>query len=299
MKRVLVTGARGFIGSHCLPELLARGYEVHAVSTRDVPSADGVVWHRADLHDSAQRALLMAAVAPTHLLHLAWYVVPGKLITAPENVDWVASSLALVRSFIEAGGQRITLSGSGYEYDWKYGYCVESVTPAQPDTLYGIAKRSLHDLTDAMAAQAGITSANGRVFFLYGPNEHPDRLVPAIIRSLLRGETARSSHGLQIRDYLYVSDVAGALVALLDGDVRGSVNIGSGVPVTLKEIILKIGAAMGRADLIALGALPARANDVPLVVASVDRLTKEVGWRHRVGLDEGLDRTIQWWKDNA
>ena len=299
MKRVLVTGARGFIGSHCLTELLARGYDVHAVSTRDMPSADGVVWHRANLHDAAQIAPLLHESAPTHLLHLAWYVVPGKLITAPENVSWVVTSIALIRAFIEAGGQRITLAGSGYEYDWTHGYCTESVTPAIPDTLYGIAKRSLNDLTSAMAAQAGISSSNGRVFFLYGPNEHPDRLVPAIIRSLLRGDTARSSHGLQIRDYLYVSDVAGALVALLDGHVQGAVNIGSGVPVSLRDIILRIGAAMGRPDLLAIGALPARANDMPLVVANIDRLTKEVGWQHRVGLDEGLDRTIQWWKSNV
>jgi nucleoside-diphosphate-sugar epimerase len=296
MKRVLVTGARGFIGSHCLPELQARGFEVHAVSTHEVPAAAGVVWHRADLHDPAQIGPLMSAVKPSHLLHLAWYVVPGKLIASPANIDWVVSSLGLVREFLKAGGRRITVSGSGYEYDWRYGYCVESLTPTQPDTLYGLAKRDLHDLADAMAKDAGGTLANGRVFFLYGPNEHPDRLVPAIIRAVLRGEQAKSSHGLQIRDYLYVGDVASALVAILDSDVTGAVNVGSGVPVTLKEIILKIGAMLGRPDLIALGALPARANDLPLVVASIERLTKELGWQPRVSLDEGLDRTIQWWK---
>ena len=147
-KRVLLTGASGFIGRHCLRPLQARGFEVHAVS-RTAPTGDdsGAVWHSADLLQPGAAAALLATVQPTHLLHLAWFVVPGKLITAPENFDWVRASFELVRDFADAGGKRLAVCGSGYEYDWSYGYCSERLTPAVPNTVYGACKHALNLMT--------------------------------------------------------------------------------------------------------------------------------------------------------
>ena len=103
-KRVLVTGATGFIGSHCLVPLLQRGYEVHAVSTKSGMKAESsIIWHQADLLDGSAAGRLMEAVKPTHLLHLAWYVVPGKLISSDLNFDWVHSSMELLRVFQQQG----------------------------------------------------------------------------------------------------------------------------------------------------------------------------------------------------
>ena len=98
MKRVLLTGATGFVGRHCLQPLLERGYEVHALTSRPVPTTeqDGVHWHLLDL--LAPRPLSLEQIQPTHLLHLAWYAVPGKYWTSPENVRWVEASLALLRA---------------------------------------------------------------------------------------------------------------------------------------------------------------------------------------------------------
>jgi nucleoside-diphosphate-sugar epimerase len=296
MKRVLLTGAGGFIGSHCIEPLVARGYEVHAVSrvprTGDVR---GATWHVADLLAPGAAAALVDAVKPTHLLHLAWYVVPGKLITAPENFDWVTASLQLVRRFAEAGGQRAAVCGSGYEYDWNHGYCTEGLTPCVPDTVYGACKHALHEMLRTSAAQQKLSLAWPRVFFLYGPAEHPQRLVSSVIRSLLAGEPAKASHGRQIRDYLHVQDVADGLVAVLDADVQGPINVSSGQATTLREIVLTIGRLTGHPELIQLGALPARANDVPLVVGANARATA-MGWSPRHDLESGLRHTIEWWR---
>jgi len=106
MKRVLVTGAAGFVGRQCLPILLARDYEVHAVSRKGRgPGVPGVVWHKADLL-AGGGINLIAAVRPTHLLHLAWDVRPGLFWTSPENLAWVESSFGLVDAFARHGGQR-------------------------------------------------------------------------------------------------------------------------------------------------------------------------------------------------
>src|SRR5882672_1848487 len=118
-RTALLTGASGFVGRPALTALMARGFRVHAVS-RLIPSEipAGVAWHKTDLLDLAQRRSLMEKVRPSHLLHLAWYVEHGRFWTAPENDEWVAASLDLMRLFTEEGGRRIVFTGSCAEYDW-------------------------------------------------------------------------------------------------------------------------------------------------------------------------------------
>lgn len=299
MNRVLITGGSGFIGYHCLRPLLDRGYEVHAVAGRSTPPEGhpSVHWHQVDLLAQHAPAELIERVQPTHLLHLAWYVAPGKLITAEANFDWVSASLALLRSFVTAGGVRAVVSGTAYEYDWNYGYCSEDLTPTKPNTVYGACKRALQMMVDELASVRGLSSAWARIFFLYGPREHRDRLVASVIRSLLRGQPALCSHGLQMRDYLHVQDVADAVVALLDSDVSGPVNISSGRPVQLSEIVSSIGRLLERPELIRLGAIPSRANDSPWVVGNNSRLVGELGWKPQLDLESGLRQTINWWDD--
>jgi nucleoside-diphosphate-sugar epimerase len=300
MKKVLVTGARGLIGRHSFPALLSRDYEVHALSKSVVGERHaGVTWHAADLMDASRVAALMAEVRPTHLLHFAWVTAHGKYWTSEENLPWVRASLELLQQFARGGGERVVMAGTCAEYDWRYGYCSEHLTPLAPATLYGRCKHALQLMLDGFARQFSTSAAWGRIFFLYGPQEHEDRIVAHVIRSLLRGERARCSHGNQIRDFLYTVDAAEAFVALLESDVRGAVNIASGQPVTLKELIYKIADRLDGRDLIDLGAIAAARDEPPLLVADVTRLKKEVGWSPRFNLDEGLGHSIDWWKSRA
>jgi nucleoside-diphosphate-sugar epimerase len=146
------------------------------------------------------------------------------------------------------------------------------------------------------AQDANISTAWGRLFFVYGPHELERRLVPSVVLALLQAKPALCSHARQIRDYLYVEDAAEAMVALFTSDVEGAVNIASGIPIRLSEIIWRIAAKVGAPELVQLGALETPPNEAPLVVADVRRLTEDVGWRPRYALDEGLDRTIRWWQ---
>lgn len=296
MPRVLVTGASGFIGFHCLEPLVARGYDVIAVHSASKPeSVQGVTWVQANLLDRRAVSDLIARFTPEKLLHAAWYVEPGKLISSPLNLDWCAATLHLVRDFREAGGQRFAVAGSAYEYDWSSGTCREDVTPLTPDTLYGAAKNGLREILRGYALSSGLSLGWGRIFFVYGPRENPRRLVSSVALSLLKGEPALSSNGEQLRDYMHVADVGAGLAALLDSDAQGDFNIASGEAVTIRSIIEELGVASGRSNLLRIGALPARANDVPLVVADVEKARREIGWEARIGLQQGLKQTFDWW----
>ena len=298
-KRVLLTGATGFIGRHVVGELVDRGYEVHAVTQRpSPPTRNGISWHRADLLDPATPTALVEKTKPTHLLHLAWYAEPGAFWTSGANVLWLEASLRLVRAFVAAGGHRAVVAGSSAEYDWTAaGRCSEQLTPVAPATLYGQCKASLHAVADRFCRTSGLPAPGwGRVFFLYGPHEHPDRLVSSVAKALLEARPALCTDGRQVRDFLFSVDVAGAFAALLDSDVEGPVNIASGTPVTVADEARLVARATGGEDLLQLGAVSARAGDPPYLVAEVGRLRDEVGFVPRFTVEEGIRASVDWWR---
>jgi nucleoside-diphosphate-sugar epimerase len=299
VKRVLVTGATGFVGRWTLEELLDRGYEVHACGFGDpVPTTRPVHWHPGDLLAPGGTVRLVEGIRPTHLLHLAWYAAHGKFWKASENLAFVRASLELLQSFAEAGGTRVTMAGTCAEYDWSQGTCTEGVTALAPSSLYGAAKDALRRLLEAYARDSGreLSWSWGRLFFLYGPHEDPRRLVASAIGAMLAGREAPFSHGRQQRDFLHVADAAAALVALLDAPVQGAVNIASGSATSIRDLVGRIAELLQAAHLVRLGALPAPEGDPALIVGDARRLREEVGFSPRYSLPSGLEQTVTWWR---
>jgi nucleoside-diphosphate-sugar epimerase len=294
VSRILLTGATGFIGRHVLTRLTGGGHEVDAVTTKERPPADdGVTWHRADLLSSAE---IVADVQPEVLLHLAWYVEPGRYWTGPENIRWVEASLALLRAFAGAGGRRAVVAGTSAEYDWHAAgpRCHEQRTPLAPATLYGAAKHALHTAAAPYAEQAGFELAWGRIFFVYGPGEPDGRLVPLVGRSLLDGRPVPTTGGDQVRDFMYVEDAAAAIAALAESEFTGAVNIASGDPVRVRDVVDILAQQTGRPDLLRPGTLPDREGDPPRLVADITRLREDVGFTPQIAVHEGLAETLKW-----
>ena len=299
MKKALLTGGSGFIGRHAIPFLLDRDYEVHAVFHAKEPNLiknENLFWHRCDLLNPMEQKQLFSKVKPSHLLHLAWYAVPGKYWTSIENFKWVQASLRIIMDFVEQGGLRAVVAGTSAEYDWSYGHCSEKLTPLRPTTPYGICKNNLYDMLKQISKQSDLSYAWGRVFFLYGPYEYPERLVASLICSLLKNQQAHCLHGNLIRDFLHVQDVASAFVSLLESHVAGPVNIASGNPTALRDVVNTIADKLNKRELVRFGESLPPFNEPELLTAEVDRLSSEIGWSPGYDLDRGLEQTIGWWK---
>jgi nucleoside-diphosphate-sugar epimerase len=299
-RRVLVTGASGFVGRRTLAPLVERGFEVHAV-VRRTPAGDepGVHTHAVDLLDDNARRALVQGLAASHLLHLAWFAEPGAFWTAPENAAWVAATVRLAYEFAEAGGERAVLAGSCAEYDWGADQPLREDSPLRPGTFYGVCKDATRRVVEALGEHLGLAVAWGRIFFLYGPGEDERRLVASVARALARGERAPVSEGSQVRDFLHVDDVAGAFAALVDSDARGPLNVASGEGVAVRQLAELLAQAAGRPDLLDIGAVPPRPGDPPAIVGDPERLRHELSWRPQLTLEDGLEQTLAWWAAQA
>lgn len=300
--RIIVTGGSGFLGSELIPVLRDQGHDVHMVgrSARHLP---GVTFHACDLLDSAAVRNVVPAIGATHLAHLAWYAEPGLFWSAPENLDWVAASLHLIRAFAQAGGKRAVVAGSCAEYDWSAGVCAES-TPLIPASFYGQCKAALFNLLETGAPRLGISLAWGRIFFPYGPFDREERLLGSLLASIRNNRSASLSSGTQQRDFMHAEDVAAAIAAVLFSDTTGAINIGTGQAVSVRRFV-EIAAAAGGAgpDRLRFGDRPVSKGEPPVLVADITRFARDTGFVPKFSLEDGIAdsvlRNIAHWQSNG
>lgn len=299
LKTVLVTGATGIIGRHAVNTLLANGVNAVAIARggfERVPLKCEM--RRIDLLDREATQAAVREIKPDGLLHLAWISAHGRFWNSPENLDWLASSVYLLRAFAEAGGQRVVAAGTCVEYDCSRPITsrIDESKECRPATFYGWAKHGLRQVLAAYAQEAGLKHAWGRLFLLYGEDEPQQRLAPTVARALLRGLPAECTSGNQVRDFLDTRDAGAAFAKLLLSTVDGPVNICSGEAISIADFAGRIAKIIGRPELLRLGALPDRPDDPPYLVGDPSRLTHEVGFAPAIPLDQGLRDTVARWR---
>jgi nucleoside-diphosphate-sugar epimerase len=246
-----------------------------------------------DLTDPAAARALVARVRPDFLIHLAWLTTPGRFWISPENLRWLSAGVALFDAFGEIGGRRAIGVGSCAEYEVGAERLVEGQTPLIPATVYGSAKVSLWYALEAARRTYGFTAAWARVFSPYGPGEPREKLLSATVAALLRGERVAVSDGAQYRDFIFVTDVADALVSILESGAEGPINVGNGEAVQLRDLVARVARLCTAEDRVGYGERSRPAHDPDRLVADVRRLRKEVGFLPQVGLDEGLTRVVE------
>jgi nucleoside-diphosphate-sugar epimerase len=221
-------------------------------------------------------------------------VEPGEYLSSPLNLDYLSASLRLGQLLARNGCRRLVVAGTCFEYATQTAPLSED-SPTNPASLYAASKRALSIALTEYCRGTGMELAWLRFFYLYGPQEHPSRLVPSIIHALRQGRRAELTLGEQLRDFLHVADAASAVVASAGSTLTGPVNIGSGTAVTVRQVAAVLGRLLGRPDLIAIGARPYPKNESMHIVADNHRLC-QTGWHPQYDLRSGLQDAANWWQ---
>jgi len=298
LKKILVTGANGYIGSHVIKLLIEKDYEIHAISRfiKEDNIQNNIYWHKIDILKTNDIEDLMYRVKPTFLIHLAWKIGSGLKHESNENHDWLEESKTLVSSFYKSGGKRILVSGTCAEYDWKHENLTENITPLNPLTNYGKVKNKFFNFLDSYCSVNNYSFIWPRIFFSFGPNQNENSLVPFVIKKLMNNKVVNTTEAQQKYDYLYIEDIALAIVLLLESNYDGAVNISSGKTTKLKKIINTIAEHFYKKDLIQFGAVPYAKNTSMNLVGNNNILKIETGWTPRFTIKEGLSKTIEHYK---
>ena len=279
MVRVLVTGGGGFLGRQVVAALRALGAAVSAPTRRE-----------ADLLAGTDRRSAVAAARAEVLVHAAWVTQPGAYWHSPDNLDWVAATVDLTRLFAAAGGRRVVLVGTCAEYDWsrpgdaRWG----KSHPCHPHTPYGAAKL----LAWLVLADSGLSAANARIFWPVGPHEHPNRLLPSLIRATLTGRPLATGPAALTRDLIDVRDAGEAVARLALSDVQGPVNIGADRPVSLAALA----DAVAGTGLVRFGARPMPPGEPLSLLPDTSLLRRATGFAPRIPLDRTIADAVQHWR---
>ena len=294
-RRVLVTGASGFIGGRLCERLTALDAEVYATSRRPMPESSGVQWLPCDLVDFDATADLFRVTRPEYVMHLASHVVGHRDVEAvlPTFRSNLASSVNLLISSHETGCERVVLTGSLEEPppgpDWSV-----------PSSPYAASKHAASAYGRMFHALFDLSVVNLRVFMVYGPGQ-PDlkKLIPYVITSLLRGEKPKVGSGTREVDWVFVDDVVEAFLhASIEASIGGqTIDIGTGKLTTVRRVV-ELLYEMIQPDFVpelgALGDRPMEQVRLADTASSYDKMR----WRPHVDLREGLSRTIEWYRSH-
>ena len=296
--KYVVTGAAGFIGSHLTEALLTRGHDVRAVDcftdyydpALKEENAAGLDVVRLDL---AEEDLDLTGV--DGVFHLAGQ--PGVRSFGDVFEEYVRRNLLASRRVFEAAasaGVRVVFASSSSIYGDAERYPTPEVTEPRPISPYGITKLGCEQLAHAYAQGFGLDAVVLRYFTFYGPRQRPDMALARIVDALARGSSFELyGDGLQSRSFTYVADGVDATMIAMQRAPAGSVyNVGGGEEATMREAIATLERVSGRAlDLVES---PAATGDVRRTSADATRIGRELGWRARTSLEDGLRAQWEW-----
>ncbi|MEQ1727499.1 MAG: NAD(P)-dependent oxidoreductase [Vicinamibacterales bacterium] len=291
-QRFLVTGGGGFIGRHVIRRLLPLG-GVHALDRNATRHADGVESILVDLTDARAVGAVVRRIQPTAVIHLAASgVMPG----ADDVGRMVATNVVGTRNLLAAiagarGLEAAVVLGSWFEY----GAGGRDGAPS-PSTPYGVTKLAATMLAGA-ARSEGVPTVVLRPFQVYGPGEPAHRLIPALLERARAGEALTLRQAGIRRDWVFVEDVAEAVVRATSETAEGGpFDIGTGRSTSVGEVARLAAALVGAPGPIEAAGTPPAGDEEREGVADVAAAARCLGWRARHDLQQGLTATIDHWR---
>lgn len=306
-KVVLVTGATGFIGSHLSKRLLEEGAEIHVLLKKDTNQfriqdfiENLTIWY-GDLRDYPSICSCIKNSRPQIIFHLAALVNVKRdpeLIEPMIDIN-IKGTLNLLRGVVE---ENITLecfvnTGSSEEYGNGLAPFSEDQREV-PVSPYSASKVAVTHFCQMLHKSMDLPIVTLRPFLTYGPNQDDDMFVPALIQHCLKKKDFQMTAGDQTREFNYVDDIVDAyLLAATNPNAIGEIiNIGNGIEYSIREVAEKIVNMMRNPIQLLIGALPKRAGETNHFFCSNEKVRKLLGWSPKIDLNEGLERTINWYK---
>lgn len=283
--RVLLTGTTGFVGRRLARRLHADGHDVVAVVRNLSSVVEGEHLQVAHLTGNALRGALAGRRIDGVVNLAAAGVHPAD--RDPEALTAINTRFPaeLVAVAAECGARAFIQIGSSAEYaSLPTSTPIPESFPLESGKLYGATKAAGTLLAQAWGAQLGLPVAVLRLFNVFGPGEAEHRLLPSLVRRLLRSETVSLSVGTQVRDFMHVDEACDAIVLALtaladDSALVGAYNLATGQGVSVREFAMEVGSALRTdADLLKFGALPLRPDDLPFVVGDPAEFGRRFGW---------------------
>jgi nucleoside-diphosphate-sugar epimerase len=288
-KCVLVTGGGGFLGSHLCRALVSLGAQVHAAGRTPPPTATpNPHWHAADMSIMPAVEQALEVSRPDVVFHLAGDAVGSReLSLVSRSVQGeLIPTINMLTAIAQRGAGRLVLAASLEE---------PLAANAVPSSPYAAAKWAGTGFARMFHLLYGTPVVITRPFMTYGPGQRSDKLVPHVIRALLRNEPPRLSSGRRMVDWVYVDDlIRGLLLAgSLDGIEGEELDLGSGQLVSVRAVVEQLVQVTGSAVSPEFGALPDRPHEIERRADAVAAHAR-IGWRAETTLEDGLNRTVAW-----
>lgn len=268
--KIFLTGQDGFIGGEILRQARAAGHEVMGLEK--------------PFRMANPRWDAISAFEPEVCIHCAWIATPGEYLDSPENIHHREWSRSMIRRLAAMGTRRFVVAGTCAEYGPSDQPLREEDEPG-PTTLYGREKNLLRIQLDKDALQSGFDLIWARIFYPYGPGEHPDRLISFLIRNALSGKESPLKQPMAVRDYIHVEDIARSFLLLAEKADSGIFNIATGEGMRVSEMRSLVVSAFEKGHVTFACEQSSRVTDS--VVADISRIS-ELGWKPLFAIKEGL-----------
>lgn len=303
MKKALVTGANGFVGSALVRELIKNGVEVIALDREgfdfNLPKSEMVKFIPFELSDIDSVTSQLAQYAPDVYIHLAWLGMNGEtrgnISLQLQNTEWTINALKQAK---QIGCKRFVGAGSIMEYE-TYSAVMKQGNKPGSGYVYGASKLAAHAMCMIEAARSDIELVWAEITNAYGVGENSPRLINSTLRKIIENKPLEFTSGVQYYDFVYIDDVARAFRLIAEkGKPFSHYLIGSSNAKPLKEFLLEMKSAVAPDKEFVFGDVPFTGVNMPLSDFDCSITEQDTGFRAEIPFGEGVRRTMEWLKNH-
>lgn len=307
MKRIIVTGATGFVGANLTRRLLQNGHEIHLLVRQNChlwrieDICSQIHLYEVNLGDEENLTEIVSKIQPDWIFHLAVHGAYSSQTNLNQIIQTnIIGTINLVQACLNTGFEAFVNTGSSSEYGYK------NIAPSEtewlePNSYYAVTKASATLFCRYTAQSHKVNIPTLRLYSVYGAYEEPTRLMPTLIQYGLKGELPPLVNPDIARDYIYIDDVIDAylLAATVQNQEFGSIyNVGTGIQTSLKEVVDVARRVMKIEAQPEWGSMANRQWDTNVWVANISKIQTALGWQASYNFEQGFSLMVDWFVNN-